>query len=239
MKIIIDPGHGGEDPGGGTNEYWKEKDMVLKISLYQYKRLKELGIDVELTRDEDMMLGRKERTEKVKKSQAAICISNHINAYNGKAEGAEVIHSIYSDGTFANLIMNCLVKEGAKKRRVFSKSHPKDSNKDYYYMHRLTGKVKTVIIEYGFADNDNDTKKILNNWKNYAEAVVKVICNYIGHTYTQPETIVENDFSDVSDWALESWKKAIEKGINDGKGAKKNITEEQLMVFFDWLGLLD
>lgn len=43
----------------------------------------------------------------------------------------------------------------------------------------------------------------------------------------------------VSEWAKESWIKAKEKGINDGLGAKNPVTEEQLMVFFDRLGLLD
>lgn len=43
----------------------------------------------------------------------------------------------------------------------------------------------------------------------------------------------------VSDYAQTSWEKAIKKGIQDGKGAKNNVTEEQLMVFFDKLGLLD
>ena len=42
--IIIDPGHGGMDFGGGTNIYFKEKDKNLDISLYQYNRFKELGI---------------------------------------------------------------------------------------------------------------------------------------------------------------------------------------------------
>ena len=34
MKIIIDPGHGGFDPGGGSNQYFKEKDINLLISNY-------------------------------------------------------------------------------------------------------------------------------------------------------------------------------------------------------------
>jgi len=47
------------------------------------------------------------------------------------------------------------------------------------------------------------------------------------------------DLSEVSDWAKESWTKSVKIGINDSKGAKNYVTEEQLMVFFDRLGLLD
>jgi len=189
MKIIIDPGHGGKDPGGGSNSFWKEKDKVLDISLYQYKRYKELGIEVQITRDKDVYLSPELRTTIVKNSKADICISNHLNAFNGKIKGAETIHSIYSDGRLANLIMDELVAVGAVKRRVFSKGSEKYPNKDYYFMHRETGNVETIIVEYGFADNSEDAQRILNNWQAYAEAVVKATCIYLNHPYDEKEVI--------------------------------------------------
>ncbi|EOD01400.1 N-acetylmuramoyl-L-alanine amidase [Caldisalinibacter kiritimatiensis] len=186
MKIIIDPGHGGKDPGGGSNNYWLEKDMTLKISLYQYEKLKKLGIDVDITRKTDKYLGKKERTSIIRQSGADICISNHINSYtSSKPEGAEVIHSIYSDKKLANLILDNLVEAGVKRRRVFSKSHPNNSKLDYYYMNRETGSVETVIVEYGFASNPKDTQRIKNNWEDYAESVIKAVCKYIGHPYDE------------------------------------------------------
>ncbi|MTI65179.1 MAG: N-acetylmuramoyl-L-alanine amidase [Firmicutes bacterium] len=189
MKIILDPGHGERDYGGGTNKYWKEKNMTLKISLYQYKRLKELGVDVELTRDEDKYIDSTKRTDIVKNSNADICVSNHINSYKSTAKGAETIYSIYSDGKLASSILDNLVSEGAYRRRVFCKQHPRNAKQDYYYMHRLTGSVETVIVEYGFASNKEDTQKILDNWQNYAEAVIKALCEYIDVEYKLPQNI--------------------------------------------------
>lgn len=81
--LIIDPGHGGIDPGGGTNRYWKEKDLTLKISLYQYNRYKELGVPVAMTRSIDKTLDPDERTRIVRNSGAKYCHSNHINAGEG------------------------------------------------------------------------------------------------------------------------------------------------------------
>ncbi|MBR2247502.1 MAG: N-acetylmuramoyl-L-alanine amidase, partial [Bacilli bacterium] len=49
-KVIVDAGHGGEDPGALGNGL-KEKDLNLQAANYMYKRLKELGIPVEITRD--------------------------------------------------------------------------------------------------------------------------------------------------------------------------------------------
>ena len=56
MQIIIDPGHGGFDPGGGSNNFFKEKDLNLLISKYQNSRFKELGINSNLVRDTDETL---------------------------------------------------------------------------------------------------------------------------------------------------------------------------------------
>ena len=110
MKIIIDPGHGGRDTGGGSNSYWKEKDMNLKISLYQYQSFKNLGIDVLLTRDDDVYLDYNQRTEIIKKWGADICISNHINTYSDSSvSGAEVIYSIYDEPKLARLVLDGLV----------------------------------------------------------------------------------------------------------------------------------
>lgn len=187
INLIIDPGHGGKDPGGGSNKYFKEKDLVLKISKYQQKRFKEMGYYVKLTRNSDEYLDSIPRTNRVKNSGAKYCISNHINA--GGGEGAETIHSIYSNNKLAKIILDELVKEGAKYRRVFSK---KGKNGDYYYMHRMTGSVETVIVEYGFADNKNDTQKLLKDWKKYAEAVIKAFCKHVGLNYIAPNTKQSN-----------------------------------------------
>lgn len=186
MKIIIDAGHGGVDNGGGSNSYWLEKNMNLQISKYQYEALKKLGFNVVLTRDSDITLGATQRANIVKSSESDLCISNHVNSFTDKSvSGAEVIYSIHSDKKLARSILDELVKEGAKKRRIFTKQHPTYPDKDYYYMHRNTGKVQTVIIEYGFASNEIDTLKILNSWKEYAEAVVSVVTKHLGYTYDE------------------------------------------------------
>ncbi|WZL74288.1 N-acetylmuramoyl-L-alanine amidase [Clostridiaceae bacterium 35-E11] len=176
--LIIDPGHGGKEDGGGTNQYWKEKDFNLKISLYQYERFKNLGIPVVLTRKEDMYLDALERVNIVKESGAKYCISNHINV--GGGEGVETIHSIYNDGKLANKLLDKIAQAGQKKRRAFSRTLPNDPKKDYYYMHRETGAVVTTIVEYGFADNKKDTERLQQYWYKYAEAVVKGFCEYTG-----------------------------------------------------------
>ena len=82
-KIVIDPGHGGSDPGATGNNII-EKDLNLEISKYMYNRFKELGIPVKLTRDSDIDLTPSNRPQKILdqfgNSSDVIVISNHINA---------------------------------------------------------------------------------------------------------------------------------------------------------------
>ncbi len=228
--LIIDPGHGGKDIGGGSNDIFKEKEMNLKISLYQYQRFQELNVPVHITRDSDIYLSPTTRTEIVRESGAIYCISNHLNAYKPEARGVETIHSIFADDTLARKLFQAIVAEGMLGRRVFSKAG--DSGKDYYFMHRDTGSVKTVIIEYGFATNKQDTELIVNNWQGFAEAVVKAFCEYIGHPYSpviiQPEQPIETGYpTNTPDWKInavnwlyrqnlltdQSWKGKVDESV--------------------------
>lgn len=220
--IIIDAGHGGQDEGGGSNQYWKEKDFTLKISQYQYQRFQQLGIEVAMTRMEDVTLSPRERTERVKQSGADYCISNHINS--GGGEGAEVIHSIYDHNRLPHMIMDEIVRAGQKNRRVFSRRL--DEKTDYYFMHRETGRVVTYIIEYGFADNKRDVERLRANWIDYAEAVVKAFCEYLNLPYQPPKEDNQNDFpAGTPLWKKELIDWLYEKQLLDDPNWKARVNE--------------
>lgn len=86
-KIVIDAGHGGDDPGASGNGII-EKDLTLKISQYMYDRFKNLGIPVKMTRTADETISPTERVKRVLdaygNSNDVIVISNHINAGGGE-----------------------------------------------------------------------------------------------------------------------------------------------------------
>ena len=85
-KIIVDAGHGGEDPGAVSGNL-KEKDFNLKAANYMYNRFKELGVPVAITRDSDVTLDSANRPKKVQNfygtGNDVIVVSNHINAGGG------------------------------------------------------------------------------------------------------------------------------------------------------------
>ncbi|MBM9529397.1 N-acetylmuramoyl-L-alanine amidase [Desulfoprunum benzoelyticum] len=80
-KIVLDPGHGGKDPGAIANQM-QEKDIVLKIAqILKPKLAKQLNCEVILTRNEDIFLPLEERTAIANTEEADLFISLHLNAH--------------------------------------------------------------------------------------------------------------------------------------------------------------
>lgn len=77
--VVVDPGHGGKDPGAVANKI-REKDLNLAVSKMLVARLKELGIDARLTRDTDVYLTLRRRTEIANTLNADLFVSIHGNA---------------------------------------------------------------------------------------------------------------------------------------------------------------
>lgn len=186
--IIIDAGHGGFDPGGGSNAYFKEKEINKRISDYQKKRFDELGIPAKLTRTTDETLTPTARVQRIESLGAGpndILISNHVN--NAGTGGGEVIYSLKSADVLPKAIGTELAKTGLPIRNVYQKMG-KNGN-DFYFILRDTIPNTSMIIEYGFANNDNDTYRLIYEWPVMAEAVVKAIANYSGVNYKEPNNI--------------------------------------------------
>ena len=194
-KVVIDPGHGGEDPGASANGI-VEKDYTLLISQYMADRLTELGIDNALTRDSDVTL---DSTTRPKTAQSlfgtgndVIVVSNHINA--GGGDGAEIIYALRNSDNLSSKIASEFIKSGQNVRKYYQRRLPSNSSKDYYYMLRETPNNESIIVEYGFLDSTgDDVSQIKNNWQNLAEAVVRALADYIGVAYIPPEGLEEID----------------------------------------------
>jgi N-acetylmuramoyl-L-alanine amidase len=93
-RIVVDPGHGGHDPGAIGGNGTKEKDVVLQIGLKLAKRLREeLGLDVVMTRSTDVFLELQERTAIANQVGADLFVSVHANASpNRNAAGIETYY---------------------------------------------------------------------------------------------------------------------------------------------------
>lgn len=187
--VVVDAGHGGDDPGAVGNNII-EKDLTLKAATYIDKRLNELGIPSKLVRDKDETVSPTERTKRILNAfgnnSDVLVLSNHINA--GGGDGAETIYALRNNDKLAKSILEEIGKEGQNMRKYYQRRLPSDPSKDYYFIHRNTGKTQPVIVEYGFLDSTgDDVSQLKNNLLDYAEAVVRAVSNYAGVNYIPPK----------------------------------------------------
>ena len=93
-RIVIDPGHGGKDPGAIGPRGIKEKDVALQIAKKLALRLKkDLGLEVYLTRTKDVFLSLEERSAFAERKKADLFISIHANAADSKdLKGVETFY---------------------------------------------------------------------------------------------------------------------------------------------------
>ena len=92
IKIMIDPGHGGKDPGAMGNGL-REKDIVLDIARRLARQLRASGVKVYMTRDKDAFISLRGRAKMANKIMPDVFISIHANSSRSKtAKGIEVYY---------------------------------------------------------------------------------------------------------------------------------------------------
>ena len=238
-KIVIDPGHGGSDPGAEGNNII-EKDLTLKISKYMKEKLEKLGIPVSITRTNDETLSPSERVKRIKEfygnGKNVIVISNHINA--GGGDGAEVIYALRNTDRLSNLIANSIAASGQNIRKTYQKRLPSNPSQDYYFILRDTKDNESIIVEYGFLDSTGDDVSILkNNWQSLTDAVVKGLAKYIGVSSSVPSLTKSNTYIVKSGDTL--WSIAKKSGLTVDELKKLNNLTSNLLTIGQALKIKD
>lgn len=92
--IVIDPGHGGKDPGARGARKTEEKDITLKVGLQLRKLLsKQPGVRVLMTRDHDVFVELEERARFANSNEADLFVSIHVNSHPSRTvKGIEIYH---------------------------------------------------------------------------------------------------------------------------------------------------
>ena len=187
--IVIDSGHGGDDPGKiGINQA-KEKDVNLKIAKKVKKRLKKEGWKVVMTREEDVMLGdaekgnrkihdMKARVELINKTMPDMAVSIHQNSYQeAEIHGAQVFYYSHSqDGKrMAETMQRALLMADEENTR-------QAKGNDTYYLLKRT-EVPTIIVECGFLSNPQEAEKLTEDGyqKKLAQAITSGIIACVGN----------------------------------------------------------
>jgi N-acetylmuramoyl-L-alanine amidase len=92
-SVVIDPGHGGRDPGATARSGLREKDVVLRLARALRPRLEAGGLQVRLTREDDRTLELEERTAFAEGVGGDLFVSLHANAApNRRLRGVETYY---------------------------------------------------------------------------------------------------------------------------------------------------
>ena len=183
MLIIVDPGHGGKDPGTLYNDIY-EKDIVLKIATQLEKKLTLKGASVIMTRTGDYDLSKPNATSRKKSdfdnrielingSKANFYLSIHLNFLNQKQYfGGQVFYN-KENKQLAQSIQLSFNEELNSNREI--KLIPSTN-----YMYEKLN-INGVLIECGFLSNANERNKLITS--SYQEEIANVIVtgliNYI------------------------------------------------------------
>lgn len=179
--ILIDPGHGGIDPGACGRKYY-EKDIVLRVALYLGVKLQKSGAKVVYTRTGDYDLESATvddltaRVRLIDSSKATIVISIHCNAFTSPDErGAQTFYnaSRHPDSKkLAQLIQSELIKETQTEREASAKV-------DHFMLNHA--KVPAVTVELGFLSNPDEEKLLAssNYQQKLANCIYKAVISFV------------------------------------------------------------
>ena len=118
-KIVLDPGHGGRDPGAVGSRGILEKDIVLSLAKKLARKLrKELAVKVILTRQDDSYVPLEDRTAIANAENADLFISLHTNA--SPSRRTRGVESYYLDNTTDEATIRLAARENGTSRRNVS-----------------------------------------------------------------------------------------------------------------------
>lgn len=176
MLIVLDPGHGGKDPGA-VGTVIKEKDANLSIARVVKGQLVALGYTVLMTRNDDVFLKPEERTAIANKTDAALFVSIHCNAsINTTAAGIETLYGSKNLKSFtaATLIQRELI--GRVKEYGIPDRGVKARNDVWVVNHC---RMPSALVECGFLSNVGDESLLAA--AEYRRAVGEAITSGIVH----------------------------------------------------------
>ena len=174
QMIVIDPGHGGEDPGKVGVNGALEKDINLQMAQKLKVKLEANGIRVQMTREDDGVPNSKkedlkQRVSMIEKLQPALVVSIHQNSFTDETvRGAQVFYYTESkEGeAAAQIVQNCLQEFDPCNTRTIK------GNTEYYMLKKVSAPI--IIVECGFLSNAEEAESLILN--EYQEEITESIC---------------------------------------------------------------
>ncbi len=177
FEVVIDPGHGGPDPGAIGIGGIRETDVVLEVSKIVKNLLSEKGVKVKLTRTRDVDLDLPPRVSIANNTDADIFVSIHANASRGKRRDINGLETFYYRGWRGRLLAKRIQKQIL---RVSPGSPDRGVKQGRFYVIKNT-RMPAVLVEIGFLTGRLDARRLekITHKKRLAYAIAKGILEYL------------------------------------------------------------
>lgn len=169
-QVVIDVGHGGNDPGKVGINSAKEKDINLKIAQYLFRILTVSGYTVTMTRTQDVSLSLpgasnqkisdlNQRKEIMKQASPMAIVSIHQNSFPSESQhGSQVFYPASSEES--KKLASC-IQEQCKRILDSENKRQIKANTDYYLFR--DNPYPTVIVECGFLSNYREANLLITD----------------------------------------------------------------------------
>lgn len=177
LVVMIDPGHGGKDPGAIGVGGLREKDVILPISQQVAAILEQQGIQVKLTRTSDYFVNLAPRVEMAKREGADLFVSIHANAIANRPD-VNGLETYYFDSglRLAQSIHNSILQNVDVRDRKVRRAR-------FYVLKK--NPMPAVLVEVGFVTGVQDASKLATvAYQNQmAQAIANGILQYIQQNF--------------------------------------------------------
>ncbi|PWT97936.1 MAG: hypothetical protein C5B53_07400 [Candidatus Melainabacteria bacterium] len=165
LQVVLDPGHGGSDPGARRNGI-EEKELTLSIINTLRQRLEKRGIKVTLTRSDDSFVSLEDRVKLTNTVTPNLFLSVHINSLDGESDirGIETYYQTGQSKPFADSIHDCLVNNLEVPDRYVRKAR--------FYVINHTA-VPAVLAEVGFISCKEERERLISY--DYQDRIAKAL----------------------------------------------------------------
>lgn len=175
VVVMIDPGHGGKDPGAIGIGGLREKDVILPISRRVAEILSQQGIQVVMTRSDDRFISLAGRVQMAERADANLFVSIHANAISLSRPDVNGVETYYYSSAagrrLASSIQNSMLQLNVRDRKV---------REARFFVIRRTS-MPAALVEVGFVTGREDAPRLASPaYRNQmAEAIAQGILNYL------------------------------------------------------------
>ena len=226
MKICIDAGHGGHDPGAVAGSV-QEKEIALSIAREVGSLLSASGADVYYTRKTDVFVPLNERAESANRVAADLFLSIHCNSSNSlSANGVETL--VYGMDGISDALGNEISIDLSD--RLSLRNRGVKVRRDLVVLNSTN--MPAILVETAFLSHEADRKKLLSYQQEFANSIADTVCRY--YNLNQKEDNMERyrTMADVPSWGKETVQKLLDKGFLFGnEKGELNLSEDMVRVF--------